>query len=234
MIISTRRADLLDTIKEESQVIAHWFFDDDRTKTMRYDASNHAVTNRDGLFYLLADMDQVFMMDGMAVIVDHHDLDRASGHQAQIGDNVIGNTFYGVNVEGMAIIQTVQPTANGGHRKLISPLEYLIAIDDNIVKFRPFPVTRNVRRADLLDKFTQVFHQKDSPLKLSELRPGDVGRAIYYLPQHAHGDINHADKQWGNISSWNHKFVFVDFGKGDTHPACDPGDLYWVYNSHSK
>jgi hypothetical protein len=34
----------------------------------------------------------------------------------------------------------------------------------------------------------------------------------------------------GRITSWNHKFVFVNFGKGDTSAACDPKDLYWCFD----
>ena len=92
----------------------------------------------------------------------------------------------------------------------------------------------STRRADLLDKFTQVFHKKDTQVTMEDLRPGDVGREVFYLPQHANGNLTHADRENGKIASWNHKFVFVDFGKGDTHPACDPKDLYWMSSSHSK
>ena len=87
------------------------------------------------------------------------------------------------------------------------------------------------RKADLLDRITPKPHIKGNVVKLSELVKGtDNGRRVIYLPQHANGDWYHVDSQTGKISSWNHEFVFVNFGNGDTSPACDPNDLQWMFD----
>jgi hypothetical protein len=87
------------------------------------------------------------------------------------------------------------------------------------------------RKADLFKQMKTVPHHKFDKVKLSDLRKGvDEGRRVIYLPQHANGDWLHKDSEQGKISSWNHKFVFVNFGKGDTNPACDPNDLEWMFS----
>lgn len=57
---------------------------------------------------------------------------------------------------------------------------------------------------------------------------------VAYIPNHAFGDINHPDVEWGKVSSSNSKVIFVKFEKqlklfgwsGTTSQACDPSNLY--------
>lgn len=77
----------------------------------------------------------------------------------------------------------------------------------------------------------RVPHKKFDKVRLADLRKGiDEGRRVIYLPQHANGDWMHHDSEQGRISSWNNIYVFVNFGKGDTNPACDPKDLEWMFD----
>lgn len=63
-----------------------------------------------------------------------------------------------------------------------------------------------------------------------DFEPGDM---VVYIPEHAEGDITHSDCEFGEISSKNHKFVFVKFDQyvkkfgwdGATSQACNPSDL---------
>lgn len=56
---------------------------------------------------------------------------------------------------------------------------------------------------------------------------------VAYIPNHAAGDISHADVETGLISSKNDKFIFVKFEpqlsrfgwKGTTSQACSPENL---------
>lgn len=67
-------------------------------------------------------------------------------------------------------------------------------------------------------------------MKLELIKPGML---VWYVPTHAHGDINHADAEHGRVSSVNSKFAFVKFDKqvaklgwdGTTSQSCDPADL---------
>jgi len=59
------------------------------------------------------------------------------------------------------------------------------------------------------------------------------GKRVLYIPNHAHGDRNHKDCEWGTISSINEKYVFVRFDSnvshlgwdGATSQACNPDNL---------
>lgn len=87
------------------------------------------------------------------------------------------------------------------------------------------------RQADLFERIKPKAHVKHERVNLLDLRKDvDVGRKVIYIPQHANGDWYHEDSQMGRITSWNHKFVFVNFGKGDTSAACDPNDIYWCFD----
>lgn len=52
-----------------------------------------------------------------------------------------------------------------------------------------------------------------------QIRDFDIGSKVTHVP--GHGDCEH-----GTISSYNHKYVFVNFGTG-TNQAVDTCDLVW-------
>jgi len=58
------------------------------------------------------------------------------------------------------------------------------------------------------------------------LTEGAIGSKVTYIPNHAKGNASHPDCEGGTISSWNHYFVFVNYGKG-TNAATRPQDLVW-------
>lgn len=58
-----------------------------------------------------------------------------------------------------------------------------------------------------------------------QLTHADVGSKVTYVPQHADG-AGHPDCEGGTITSWNDKYVFVNYGTG-TNKATDPSDLRW-------
>ena len=64
----------------------------------------------------------------------------------------------------------------------------------------------------------------------------NTGHKVTYVPRHAHGNANHKDAECGVISSWNDKFVFVDY-RGNIK-ATPPELLVWgqmsKYSSHYK
>lgn len=76
----------------------------------------------------------------------------------------------------------------------------------------------NLRRIDPKEKTTKDF----KPLE-----------RVAYIPNHAHGNINHPDTIWGYVSSTNSSFVFVKFDRylqgaqtwNITAQACKPTDL---------
>ena len=59
-----------------------------------------------------------------------------------------------------------------------------------------------------------------------QLEESDKGSKVTYIPTHAKGDANHSDSEGGTISSWNDRFVFVNYGTG-TNKATRPEDLVW-------
>jgi len=58
------------------------------------------------------------------------------------------------------------------------------------------------------------------------LDDSDIGRRVRYVPLHANGDSGHPDVEDGVITSFNHMYVFVDYGYL-SHPATSPDDLIW-------
>jgi len=59
-------------------------------------------------------------------------------------------------------------------------------------------------------------------VKIQNLKPEDIGRNITYVD-------GTGEKEFGHITSWNSKYVFVDYG-----PQCcgrgiatDPNNLAW-------
>jgi hypothetical protein len=55
-----------------------------------------------------------------------------------------------------------------------------------------------------------------------------VGDGVRYIPLHAHGDLSHKDVEYGQVTSWNKRNIFVRYRK--QHPsapgqATNPNDL---------
>ena len=63
-------------------------------------------------------------------------------------------------------------------------------------------------------------YMPNHPLEISELKDSDIGRQVTFV--HHHGE-----REFGVLSSWNNKWIFVRFGMGDTAAACDPQQLCW-------
>lgn len=55
-------------------------------------------------------------------------------------------------------------------------------------------------------------------MKISDLKPDDVGRNVTYT-------AHHGEREHGVISSWNDTYVFVRYGMGSTAAATDPDQL---------
>jgi hypothetical protein len=58
----------------------------------------------------------------------------------------------------------------------------------------------------------------------------EIGDRVIYVPTHAEGNLNHLDCEYGTVSSWNDKFIFVKYVRNGipqmTAQATDPRDLY--------
>ncbi len=70
----------------------------------------------------------------------------------------------------------------------------------------------------------------DLGIDISKLTPEDIGMRVCYVPQSArHGGVDgwcgHKDTMWGTISSWNDRFIHVQFGNEPNAQACNPKDL---------
>lgn len=59
-------------------------------------------------------------------------------------------------------------------------------------------------------------------LTLADFKAGDL---VSYVPYHANGDRAHPDVEHGEVTSTNHKYVFVKFRPGATNQACLPDQL---------
>lgn len=57
-----------------------------------------------------------------------------------------------------------------------------------------------------------------------------IGESVIYVPTHANGDLNHEDCEYGKISSFNDKFIFVKYIRNgifqQTAQATRPEDLH--------
>jgi len=57
-----------------------------------------------------------------------------------------------------------------------------------------------------------------------------TGDRVIYIPTHAEGNVNHPDCEYGIVSSWNDKYVFVKYVRNGipqmTAQATSPEDLY--------
>ncbi len=62
-------------------------------------------------------------------------------------------------------------------------------------------------------------------IEISRLKESDKGRKVVY-----HREF--CNKEFGELSSWNNKFVFVKF-KGPTGEACEPTDISFALGSQS-
>lgn len=49
---------------------------------------------------------------------------------------------------------------------------------------------------------------------------------VTYIPSHAKGYTEHPDIEEGTISSWDNKYVFVNYGMGKG-VSTEPNDLVW-------
>lgn len=62
-----------------------------------------------------------------------------------------------------------------------------------------------------------------------ELTENDIGRAVKYIPLHAHGDESHPDVEYGTITSFNKNYVFVRYKNRGIPQATSPDDLIWSF-----
>jgi FKBP-type peptidyl-prolyl cis-trans isomerase 2 len=63
-------------------------------------------------------------------------------------------------------------------------------------------------------------------IKIKELKDEDIGRMVVY---HSHNE-----KQDGRITSWNERFIFVDFDNTGRGQACNPKDLEFTYGGKNE
>lgn len=66
-----------------------------------------------------------------------------------------------------------------------------------------------------------------------EISSRDVGRVVAYVPGHAvcEEGINTSRCEYGRITSYNSKYVFVNFGSGENGQSVSPGDLRFIHPS---
>jgi len=63
------------------------------------------------------------------------------------------------------------------------------------------------------------------PINLNNLTEGDVGRRVWYYPNHSPDTATES----GRIKAFTDKYIFVHFdGGGDTAKACYPENLEWA------
>lgn len=60
-------------------------------------------------------------------------------------------------------------------------------------------------------------------IKIEDLKPEDVGRAVVYT-------ATHGERETGTLSSWSETVIFVRF-RGPNGEACWPKDLHWAVGS---
>lgn len=59
-----------------------------------------------------------------------------------------------------------------------------------------------------------------------------VGARVRYVPNHAHGDLNHPDCELGIVTSWNEAAVFVRYGEQPNSKATSAEDLTVQIRQH--
>lgn len=234
-MISYRQADLSNTLKQLNLPNVVWFFNDDRKSTKKYDADRKCIVlfNGEQPIPLKSNDAVIFRPGNLVIVIDGDELASAANKSVYINSKLAGE-FLNVGITGDAVYQSNKPNVLGDKGRF-SPLDYIIHFDGQSVMAVEYPITiprdAMARRADLKDKILPKPHKQLTTVKISELFKGfDEGHMVRYVPQHANGDLNHRDCEIGTISSWNSKWVFVNFGKGDTSPACDPNDLVWMWN----
>jgi hypothetical protein len=63
-------------------------------------------------------------------------------------------------------------------------------------------------------------------IKIKELKPEDVGRMVVYQ--------SFDERKEGRITSWNDRFIFVDFDNTGRGQACRPFDLVFTYGGSEQ
>jgi hypothetical protein len=58
-----------------------------------------------------------------------------------------------------------------------------------------------------------------SMISISELTENEKGLEVVY--------DNHGQREFGHISSWNDKYIFVRYGSNTQSQATNPEDLTW-------
>ncbi len=229
-MISYRKADLIDTYRNRDLPDAVWFFNDDRKAVKKYDDIKHAivVTSPEHKTIPLKPNDRVYTRpNNIRIIVDADEVEVAKGMDFYINGKKVGK-FDMDNVIGDLVYTTDKPSVFGD-KGVIHILDFFVDLQNDSIRATSSPIM--IRKADIKDRIVPKRHLKLEKVKLSDLVTGiDEYRAVVYIPQHANGDPTHVDAHAGRITSWNHKYVFVNFGGGDTSQACDPSDLIWMFN----
>lgn len=60
-------------------------------------------------------------------------------------------------------------------------------------------------------------------IEIAKLTQQDIGRKVTYHREYC-------KREFGELSSWNHKYVFVRF-KGPTGEACEPQDVSFDFQT---
>ena len=60
-----------------------------------------------------------------------------------------------------------------------------------------------------------------------EPKQENISDAVVYVPTHAKGNRAHPDCEYGVITSFNDRVVFVRYGKNTESQGTDRADLFW-------
>ena len=52
-----------------------------------------------------------------------------------------------------------------------------------------------------------------------------VDEKVFYVPNHANGNLLHKDVETGTVTSMNKEYIFVRFGNAQHGAACNPKNL---------
>ncbi len=137
-MISYRKADLIDRIKESEETRFVWFFNDDREQIKYYNPKTDTISDPKkqvsinysefyGSTWRRVDM------DGCLVLIDGNVGSRMLGCVVMSGNEIIGN-FDRITVDGLLHIKT-----RGGGEFFIDPTDYVIRVvhDHLIIKRNP-------------------------------------------------------------------------------------------------
>ena len=70
--------------------------------------------------------------------------------------------------------------------------------------------------------------ERESEAKSMDIKDAEMGMEVYYVPNHARGDVAHRDVERGVISSVNGDYIFVKFKTGTSGLACRPDNVVKV------